>query len=162
MGGSVEDLYNAYGPLVFRRCLAVLKDEEEAWDCLQEVFLKLMDAPGRLDGVERPASFLHKMATNASLDRLRRNRGRRPAFVAVEDFPDEREEAREGGLAAALLLELLSSGLGSRTRAIVYHRYVDGMGLDEIAGHLALSLSSVRQHLDRFKARARRHKERIL
>jgi len=159
MKSRIEELYLEFGPMVYRRCLSVLKDRDTAYDALQEVFLRLMDSFGAIERMRSPVSYLYRMATNASLDLLRKDPGAATRGLAlVEDLPDERED----GLAASMLLEILSDGLGKRTRDIVYCRYVDGMGLDEIAEHIEISRSAVRKHLDKFKARARRHKERIL
>ncbi len=159
MKRRIEELYLEYGAMVYRRCLAVLGEEEAAYDALQEVFLKLLDSDGALERMESPVSYLYSMATNFSLNaqRRERRRGRLPP-EAMEEIGDERED----GLAASLLLELLCSELGERTRAIAYYRYRDGMGLDEIAELAGLSRSAVRKHLDKFKARARSQKERIV
>jgi RNA polymerase sigma-70 factor, ECF subfamily len=159
MSARVEELYKRFGPLVFRRCLSILKDEESAYDALQEVFLKLMRSTEAMDRMITPVAYLYRMATNVSLNALKRDRSRAARLLSLADeLPDEREE----GLAAPMLLELLSVGLGERTKAIAYCRYVDGMGLDEIAEHVELSRSAVRKQLDKFKAHARRHKERVL
>src|SRR6266540_5480869 len=36
------ELYKQYGPVVYRRCLRLLKDPEAAKDATQEVFMKLV------------------------------------------------------------------------------------------------------------------------
>jgi RNA polymerase sigma-70 factor (ECF subfamily) len=155
----IEALYIEYGAMVHRRCLFILKDEEAAYDALQEVFLKLMDSAALVERMKTPVSYLYRMATNVCLNILRRDRARAHAcLVPVEELVDERED----GLAAALLVELLSASLGPRTRAIAYYRYIDGLGLDEIAEDTGLSRSAVRKRLDKFKEEARRHKERIV
>jgi len=156
---EIEELYRKYGALVFRRCLSVLKNEEAAHDALQEVFYKLLRSAELVADMASPVSYLYTMATNVSLNALARDRRRAmESLVPADEICDEREDP----LAAKILLEILSSGLGEKTRAIVYFRYADGMGLDEIAGAVELSRSAVRKHLDRFKKRARRHKERII
>ena len=159
MKARIEALYIEYGPMVYRRCLFVLKDEEAAHDALQEVFLRLMDSAGLVERMKSPVSYLYRMATNVCLNILRRDRARAQAcLVPIDELPDERED----GLAATMLVELLSASLGQRTRAIAYYRYVDGLGLDEIAEDTGLSRGAVRKRLDRFKEQARRHKERIV
>ncbi len=157
---TVETLYRQYGPLVYRRCLAVLKDEEAAYDALQEVFVRLMNSPRSLERIESPVAYLFRAATNVSLNVLRKHKGDR--FVS-SDFPlEDLADPHEDPLPARMLLDLLSSSLSERRRAIVYCRYADGMALAEIAELFSISLSAVRKHLDAFKVRARRYKEKIL
>ena len=38
-----SEIYQKYAPLVLRRCRAILKNEEEALEAMQDVFLKIFD-----------------------------------------------------------------------------------------------------------------------
>jgi len=159
MRREVERLYVEFGGLVYRRCLRMLRDEEAAYDAVQEVFLRLLSPSAQVGALRVPAAYLYRMATNVCLNLLRRDRGRAVLTLeAAEDLPDGRDD----GMTASLLLDILSAGLGRGVREVAYLRYADGMGLDEIAGLLGLSRSTVRKRLDKLKERARRHKERIL
>lgn len=155
----VKELYERYGPMVYRRCLAILKDEEAAYDGLQEVFLKIVDRPQLLEGLDSPLAYLFRIATNHCLDQLRKNRFR--AAQILEEGSVGASDS-EDGLAADIIIDLLSAGMNRRWRAIAYYRYVDGLSLDEIAEQVGLSKSAVRRQLDGFKEKARRHKERIV
>ena len=42
MSVDVADLYRKYGPMVFRRCYSLLKDEALAEDAVQDVFLRVL------------------------------------------------------------------------------------------------------------------------
>ena len=42
-------LYEAYAPMVYRRCMALLKDEAEASDLMQDVFLRIYAGMDRLN-----------------------------------------------------------------------------------------------------------------
>lgn len=162
MRERVEELYVAHGPMAYRRCLSILRDEEAAYDALQEVFVRLLDSPLALARMREPGAYLYRAATNAALDLLRRDHGRfHVALDAIAEPADARSQDPEDALAASMLLELLSGALGARTREIAYRRYADGLGLEEIAESVGLSFSAVRKHLDKFKAHARRRKEKI-
>ena len=39
---DLEELWNRYGPLVLRRCRQLLRDEQEALDVCQDVFVQLL------------------------------------------------------------------------------------------------------------------------
>src|SRR5512137_679799 len=78
---DVEALYRRYGPMVLRRCRAILGDEESAQDATQDVFVLLLRKQSRLVG-HYPSSLLYRMATNRCLNILRAAKRRR-------DTPDE-------------------------------------------------------------------------
>ena len=90
MAIDVEATYRRYGPMVHRRCRALLKDEEAATDAMQDTFVRLLRYQDRLDD-KGLSSLLYRMATNVCLNRIR-STARRP-----EDANDElvmRIEAR--------------------------------------------------------------------
>ena len=60
---DVEALSLQYGAMVLRRCRRLLRDEDEALDACQDVFVRLLVHRTRLDG-SFPSSLLYRMATN--------------------------------------------------------------------------------------------------
>ena len=81
--------YTAYGPMVLRRCRALLRDDEDALEASQEIFVKLLEKFDRLDLESSPSSLLYRMATNHCLNRLRARRLRASHGVAgklLQDF----------------------------------------------------------------------------
>ena len=102
---DVEGLYERYGPMVMRRCRQLLKDENEALDVTQDVFVQVLRRRDRLTA-EYPSSLLYRIATNLSLNRIR-DRGRRPETadeelvhrVASVDETESRVEALSGSAA---------------------------------------------------------------
>ena len=83
MSIDVAAHYRTHGPMVLRRCRALLRDEDAAVDAMHDVFVQLLRHGDRLD-LGRPASLLLRMATNVCLNRVRSMR-RRP-----EDLVDRR------------------------------------------------------------------------
>ena len=45
MAIDVEAAYRRYGPMVLRRCRQMLRDEQQATDAMQDVFVQLLDIP---------------------------------------------------------------------------------------------------------------------
>ena len=60
---DLDLLYRRYGPMVMRRCRRILRDEEEARDAAQDVFVQLLMRQKRLRD-DAPSSLLYRMATN--------------------------------------------------------------------------------------------------
>lgn len=151
MAIDVDAAYRRYGPMVLRRCRAMLRDEQKAFDAMQDVFVQLLRHHERLDD-RGMSSLLYRMATNVCLNRIR-SQSRRP-----EDPADDllgriaaagSEERRSG--ARALLARLLGDEPESTATMAVLHLH-DGMTLEEVAEVVGLSVSGVRKRLRKLKA----------
>ena len=67
---DVGALSRRYGPMVLRRCRQLLRNEDEALDACQDVFVRLIEGRRRLNA-QYPSSLLYRMATNVCLNRIR-------------------------------------------------------------------------------------------
>jgi RNA polymerase sigma-70 factor (ECF subfamily) len=155
--GRAAELYRQYGPVVYRRCLRILKDPEAAKDATQEVFVKLVRDMEKLADRETVLPWIYRVATNHCLNE-RRNAARRgddrelPDLevahgVSADVFPDR-------ALAAQLLARV-----DETTRSIAVGVLVDGMEHEEVAGALGISRRTVSRRLERFLEAARRFVE---
>ncbi|MEZ5333727.1 MAG: sigma factor, partial [Thermoanaerobaculia bacterium] len=62
MGVDLRNWYQQYGPMVHRRCRALLRDDEEAREVMQDVFVEVLRRGDALQ-VDAPSSFLYRTAT---------------------------------------------------------------------------------------------------
>jgi RNA polymerase sigma factor (sigma-70 family) len=143
---DVEALYQRYGPMVMRRCRQLLRDEDQAMDASQDVFVQLLKNRKRLKA-DYPSSLLYRMATNLCLNRIRDQRRRgetrdEEVLLRIADWDD-----MEGRLEARSLLERLFGQQRDSTRTMAVLHYVDGMTLAEVADEVGLSVSGVRKRL---------------
>ena len=152
MTGDVAAQYRRYGPMVLRRCRALLRDGDAAVDAMHDVFVQVLRHGDRLDD-RRPASLLLRIATNVCLNRLRSERRRphdgadaRLLSIAASVDPERSWLARLH-LGGALQGELRST----RLMAVLHH--VDGLTLEEVAREVGLSVSGVRKRLRGLRAR---------
>ena len=67
---DLDELYRQYGPMVIRRCRQLLRDEDQALDAAQDVFVRLLERRDRLRD-DYPSSLLYRMAPNLCLNRIR-------------------------------------------------------------------------------------------
>jgi RNA polymerase sigma-70 factor (ECF subfamily) len=141
-GLDVEALYRRFGPMVVRRCRAILRDEAEAADVAQEVFVSLLRRRDRLTDTS-PSSLLYRIATNLSLNRLR-DRRRRPELPGQEILE---QIAALDRLDAPLLLDRLFGRQPESTRTMAVLHHVDGLTLEEVARECGMSVSGVRRRL---------------
>src|SRR5262245_45724843 len=147
---DVEAVYRRYGPMVLRRCRRLLRDEDEALDTMQEVFVRLLRHRHRLSD-DHLSSLLFRIATNLSLNRIR-DRRRQPALPG-DDVLYRIATSRD--LDAPILLDRLFGRHpdSSRTMAVLHH--VDGMTLEQVARECGLSVSGVRKRLRGLRASLR-------
>ena len=61
-------LYRLYGAVVYRRCLHLLREREEARDATQDVFLKLIRDLPRFQDRETMFPWMYRVATNHCLN----------------------------------------------------------------------------------------------
>ncbi len=158
---DVEEYYKKYGPMVFRRCRWLLKDEERALDAMQDVFVLVLRNLDRLKG-DYPSSLLYKMATNVCLNIIRDNK----------KMPESRDEEILNSIASAGdpfsgiiggdILNELFNGEKASTRAIAVYRYIDGLTLEETAKETGLSVSGVRKRLRMLRKKADILQEKLL
>lgn len=150
---EVAELYRRYGPVVYRRCLRLLRDREAARDATQEVFVKLVRDMERLRERETVLPWIYRVATNHCLNELRAARRRGNEVDAEElpivapapvDFP-ARHLARQ-------VLDRFDQG----TQAVAIGVLVDGMEHEELAQSLGISRKTVERRLGRFIEAARR------
>ena len=143
---DVEGLWTRYGGLVLRRCRQLLRNEEEALDVTQDVFVQLLRRRSQLE-VRYPSSLLWKIATNLCLNRLRDRRG---APEPVEDATLvrlARLEDPEPGVEARFTLQRLFSQHQPSTRQMAMLHFVDGLTLEQTAREVGMSVSGVRKRL---------------
>jgi RNA polymerase sigma-70 factor (ECF subfamily) len=143
---DVEGLSQRYGPMVLRRCRQLLRDEDEAMDACQDVFVRLLERRDRLDA-RYPSSLLYTIATNVCLNRIRA-RGRRPAAPGDELLHRIATTRSPGALSEArLTLDRLFGRHPGSTRVMALLHYRDGLTLEQVAEQTGLSVSGVRKRL---------------
>jgi RNA polymerase sigma-70 factor (ECF subfamily) len=152
---DVAAAYERYGPMVLRRCRALLGDENAASDAMQDVFVQLLRYRERLED-RGLSSLLYTIATNVCLKRLR-GASRRPETPAGEMLVRIAQaveaEARSG---ATLLLARLFSRTPVSTQTMAVLHYLDGLTLEEVAEEVGMSVSGVRKRLRALQAELQR------
>ncbi len=146
MAIDIEDAYRRFGPMVVRRCRALLGDQEQAVDAMHDVFVRLIQSGDRLDD-RGMSSLLYRVATNVSLNKLRTRR-RKPEnagddmLAALAHATDVEEST-----GTRRLLQRLLGGTSESTTTMAVMHWVDGMSLEEVATETGMSVSGVRKRL---------------
>src|SRR5436190_15483737 len=69
---SLEELYDQHANALFAFAVNLLRNESDARDVLQEIFIKLAQRPELLAKVADTRAFLLRLAHNSSVDLIRR------------------------------------------------------------------------------------------
>ncbi len=155
---NVEYCYRKYGPMVLRRCRSLLKNEDLALDAMQDTFVQLLVHRERINGIY-PSSLLYRIATNISINRLRKERRFNITGdeAILKSLPGT-DNVEKGTLVNDLLERVFSMEKKS-TRKIAEMFYISRMTYSEISKETGLSVSGVRKRLERLKWRAGTLKE---
>jgi RNA polymerase sigma-70 factor, ECF subfamily len=156
---ELDQIYRQYGAMVRRRCLSILKREDDAEDAAQEVFLRVLRSMGAFRGQSSPATWLYRIATNICLNRIRdaKNRERLNKSAFEEPEPTRPFEAWPRDLVVRILADF-----DEVTRETVLYAEVEEMTHQEIAGIMGCSVSLVRKRIGKFKEKAQRRAARLL
>jgi RNA polymerase sigma-70 factor (ECF subfamily) len=156
---EIEGIYRKYGAMARRRCLAILGNEHDAEDALQEVFVRAMRSIDSFRGQSSPATWLYRIATNICLNRIRntRNRERLDREMLAPPEPEAPVESWPRDLVLRVM-----SGFDRSTRETVVYSVVEGMTYQEIAQVMGCSVSLVRKRISKFKDKAPKRAARLL
>jgi RNA polymerase sigma factor (sigma-70 family) len=139
-------IYGRYHQRLYRYCLAIVGDAQDAQDALQGTMLKAMKAlPGEQRQIELKP-WLYRIAHNESVDLVRRRRRTEqidPELMALEAQPPEETEQRER------LRRLITDmeELPNRQRAALVMRELAGLSFEEIGSAVGTSPAVARQTL---------------
>lgn len=123
-------LYQCFGPPCFKLAMRMLGERQQAEDLVQEVFLKMMDTIGSYRGDAPFGAWLKRMAANACIDQLRRQRH------GSEDDPDALFAHMSGdGPEASSMVDAWSllARLPPRARAVLVLHEFEGYTHSELA-----------------------------
>lgn len=124
---DVGDLFERYHGVVYRRCLALLRQPDDAAEAVQEVFEKAISGLGRFRLHAAPLTWLYAIATRHCLQALRnRSVHELKAVLLVEPGTFELDETRTD-------LTRTLEALSLEELELVAHAYRDGLTQDEIS-----------------------------
>ena len=159
-----EALMRQHNRMLFRTARAILHDDAEAEDALQEAYLKAYGAMGSFRGEAKVSTWLARIVANEALQRLRKQ-NRRGAIVPLHPSasPDEINEIPEGSMSKTpehsaaraeirKLLEKRIDALPDAYRPVFVLRAVEELSVEEVAEVLRVPAATVRTRF--FRARS--------
>ena len=161
---AFEAIMRRYNRPLFRTARAILRDDAEAEDALQEAYLQAYRTLGTFRGEARLSTWLGRIVANEALMRLRKH-DRRAAIVPIDPGVtlEEIHETTEGSMAKEpetqarraemrKLLEKRIDALPGAYRAVFMLRAVEEYSVEETAAILQIPEATVRSRF--FRARS--------
>jgi RNA polymerase sigma-70 factor (ECF subfamily) len=159
-----EILMRRHNQRLYRVVRAILRDEAETEDVLQDAYVRAFMHLDQFLGRARFSTWLTRIAVHEAL----RRQNRRRRFTGIEDVVDSLESPAPGpaeGAANGELRELLETSidrLPKDYRTVFVLRDVEGLSTAETAKSLAILEQTVKTRLHRARRQLRSHLEQGL
>jgi RNA polymerase sigma-70 factor (ECF subfamily) len=148
---ALERLYDRHAHLVFALALRVLRNQADAEEVVQEVFLQVWREAARYDPARgTPQAWLVMLARTRAIDKLRAARRlgqhrRETAFM--EETVVESPRSTDDQVADRQLVLGVLSGLSPAHRQVLELAYYEGLTQTEIAARTGLPLGTVKTRI---------------
>ena len=144
---AFEALYRMHVDKVYGLCLRMTGNVAEAEDCTQDAFIQAWGKLDKFRGESTFSTWLHRVAVNAVLGRMRKSRREQDRIRAVSDVVSVPETIGDsGGLRD---LEQAIDELPSGARHVFVLHAVYGYSHDETGGMLGIAAGTSKAQLHR-------------
>ena len=142
---EIEFVINEYSNQLFRMGIVMLKNEEDAKDALQNVFIKYTQKRPEFASEEHRKAWLLRVYSNECKDFLRYRK--RHLHISYEENKETLEQF--GVEPDKTEVIALMQELPYKYKSVLHLFYVEGYQTDEIADMLHISQAAVRKRLQR-------------
>lgn len=155
-----NDLYARYCHKVYRKCMSFIKDETQATDLTQDIFLRLLLKINSFKQQSKFSTWLYAITYNYCTDQVRLP-SRRLESRYEADFETVHTKADEGAaevdeLVAQQLTQALNR-LPAEERNLLRLKYEQEISIRDLAMLHTLTESAVKMRLKRSRDRLKRH-----
>jgi len=156
---AFSTLAERHGPRILALARRMLRDEANAQDIVQEVFIRLWQQAGDWEARAKLSTWLHRVTTNLCLNYIERVHKRNVPMTGTTPEPGDPAPPVEESLSEAQRLSALHSAidaLPARQRAAMTLFYSSGASTAETAKVLGLSVKATESLLVRARQTLRR------
>jgi len=156
---AFEELVRMYRSQVAGVAYKIVGDYDDAKDISQMVFVKLYHNLRRYDPSKRFSTWLYRIATNASIDFVRKFKKQK--FELLEEtwgVSESRQASPADEFALKMLKEFIlksADRLSYKQRMAFVLRDIDGLEIAEVADIMQMPQATVRWYLHRARSRLR-------
>jgi RNA polymerase sigma factor (sigma-70 family) len=152
-------LYRRYANKVYGKCISILKNDAEARDAMQDIFVKIMLNLGNFGEKSQFSTWVYSITYNYCIDAIRKRKKEKTMFsedierapdVAAEEVPDQFLMEMD-----VKNLKVVLEALPDSDRLILIMKYHDDMSIRDIAEILQKTESAVKMKIKRAKEKAK-------
>lgn len=154
----LEGLYQKYQQRVYKKCLSMVKSEQDAYDLSQEVWVKVQRNILKFQTKCHTSTWLYSIAHNHCIDFLRKkNNKSAQKYRYFDDFASSnsgeahRIDNTNDHQSKDLLHDLILNMAKNENMNILWRKYCKGQKVNTIAEELNLSPSAVKMRIQRAK-----------
>jgi RNA polymerase sigma-70 factor (ECF subfamily) len=144
-------LYQRYAPRLYGFLLKMLEhDAERARDLLHDIFLSVMEHPGKFDTGKKFSTWIYTVAANRCRNELRNQGTRRDILLALAKTGDTQVSMRYAAHDMQQFREQLQAYLDAmeeETRILFLLRFRQELSIKEIAAIMGLAEGTVKSRL---------------
>ena len=144
---AFESLYRLHVDKVYGLCLRMTGNVSEAEDCTQEAFILAWDKLAKFRGDSAFSTWLHRIAVNAVLGRIRKSKRERDRIQAVADIQPARVTTGDTGEMRDLAAAVDRLPEGARHVFVLHGVY--GYSHDEAAEMLGIASGTSKAQMHR-------------
>jgi len=146
---AFESLYRLHVDRVFGLCLRMTGNSSEAEDCTQEAFIQAWNKLSKFRGDSAFGTWMHRIAVNSVLGRMRKARREQDRIEAVTDISPAPETVGDGGNFEDLQNAVDDLPEGARHVFVLHAVY--GYSHDETGDMLGIAAGTSKAQLHRAK-----------
>lgn len=163
---AFEELISPYTNALLNYIFRYIKNRDDAEDILQETYLKVYKSIKTFEGNSSFKTWLYRIATNMSIDYLRKNK--RTESVSLNQTADDGEyelqipdstyspEEQAKKNAALSALKEAMENMSDEHRTIITLRDIEGFSYDEIADVTKTTVGTVKSRISRARSQLKK------
>lgn len=151
-----QELFTIYHKKMMGICVRYLRDEEEAFEVLNDAFLKIFDKIDQFKPETKLEAWIRRIVVNTTIDHIRKNKSYKKNFIRTDEFitygvPSDDDSISEFWDKACSIPEevflCLVNELPPATRVVFNLYAIDEYNHRQIAKQLTISEGTSKWHL---------------
>lgn len=154
-------LYDRYNNKVYAKCISMLKEETQAEDAVQEIFIKVLLSVSKFKQESKFSTWLYSVTYNYCIDLIRRRKKKKLNEIEVDDLgnlegvPDNDNDS-DILETHVTQMKIILDTLREDDKAVLLMKYMDDMSIKDMTEVLEQTESAVKMRIKRAKEKFRR------
>ncbi|NRB61589.1 MAG: RNA polymerase sigma factor [Saprospiraceae bacterium] len=159
-------IYSRYSSKVYAKCIALLKNEVQARDATQEIFMKIFLNLSKFGQRSRFSTWVYSISYNYCIDFLRKQQKKQALFseemANPPDISDQEVPDYELLELEVKVLKQVLDRIPVGDKAVLLMKYQDEMSIKEMSSVLNKSESAIKMKIKRAKLKALESKKSLM